>query len=522
MREINRLRIHHVPVPVQVAVHLFLRHHQKILVRQFPRRLEVILLLRQPLRSRIARVRIVVEVAEVNHVDPQPAEHRNPRRLEVRRPPVPHHLVQLQVEVPGHRLEPRHRLVGVVVRVLQHRLIGRMAPGCAQVVVHRHMLHRSGRRVVQRIIQHLLPRDSLAPIPHLVRHAPRLVSLALLRLHHAQRKLARRILAVVHITEIDLVLARKEKLVRRRKNPQRPCARLQNLQPVSRLHIHRPLIHIAAEILLLPHLRRVPPNHLAIVLDGKALQPRLVDEGHVLRVRARHRLLPQQVRALVRRKLQVARKQPQRQPVERHRHPVPIRLHLARIGFVTHRGTFYLVLRACRPYQVARVESRDLQRRIPEHVPLVALLVLRRVLVQPHQDFLLRPRHSSPPGRHLELRLQVLAQHHPRTTGLARRQFLHHRLAIAQSKRRPQFLPCIALPRQRHSPAGRGCLQAVHRLVTLHVAVHTLRSARGADQSQPQHNGKCLHLAFPCSLCGSSQPNLADRLCKIPRHPWLE
>ena len=63
------------------------------------------------------------------------------------------------------------------------------------------------------------------------------------------------VFAVVDVAQVHLVLAREEEFVRRRKNGERSGARVKNLQPVASLQIHRLLIRVAAEFILLPHLR---------------------------------------------------------------------------------------------------------------------------------------------------------------------------------------------------------------------------------------------------------------------------
>ena len=61
--------------------------------------------LHTPVWACIAAIRVVMEVAEVNNIDPHPAKHRHPRRLNVRSPAVAHHLIQLQVKVAAKQVD---------------------------------------------------------------------------------------------------------------------------------------------------------------------------------------------------------------------------------------------------------------------------------------------------------------------------------------------------------------------------------------------------------------------------------
>ena len=169
------------------------------------------------------------------------------------------------MEVAGDGFEAGHRLVGVVVGVGHHLLLRGVVAARAQVVVDRHALHGSGRRVVERVVVDLRARYPHAAVPHFVGDAPRRISLAALRLHDAQRERRVVVFAVIDVAQVDFVFAREEELVRRRENGERAGARVENLQPVARPEVDRLLVHVAAELVLLPDLRVVAPRQLCVV-----------------------------------------------------------------------------------------------------------------------------------------------------------------------------------------------------------------------------------------------------------------
>ena len=95
---------------------------------------------------------VVVEVAQVDNVDPKPTKYRNPRGLIIQGVAVAKLLVEVHVEVASEYLETWHGLEDVVMGISQYRLLGRLVVLRAQVVIDRHMLHRAGRCVVEREI----------------------------------------------------------------------------------------------------------------------------------------------------------------------------------------------------------------------------------------------------------------------------------------------------------------------------------------------------------------------------------
>src|ERR1700722_4990925 len=167
------------------------------------------------------------------------------------------------MEVASDGLETGNGFVGVIVRIGHHLLLRLARARSAQVVVDGHALHRARRRVVERVVVNLRTRDMDAPVPHLVRDAPWIITLAMFRLHHTERKLVVAVLAVVDVAKVDLVLARKEKFVRRRKYGERTRAGVENLKPIAGLQADRLCVEIPAKLVLLPFLRIVSPFELS-------------------------------------------------------------------------------------------------------------------------------------------------------------------------------------------------------------------------------------------------------------------
>ena len=321
----------------------------------------------------------------------------------------------------------------------------------------------------------------------------------MLRLHHAQRKRVVAVFAVIHITQVDLVFARKEEFVRLRKNGERARACIQNFKPIARLEVDRLLIQVATELVLLPQLRIVAPLELGVFADREALQAGFVNVGHIFGIGFGHRLLAQQVRALVRSEFQIARKKAQRQAVEHHAHAVAVAFHTARVGVVTHRGALHLIGGAARTHQM-RVVAGNLQGRIPENIPFVFFLGLRRVLIEVLQNIELGRRNAATASGHLKIRLEIFAQHNPRAAGFFGSQLLNHRLSIAQRKPRTVLLAVFARPNDLNAAAALGHAHAGDRPPVLHVATLRLRHGRArAQHHHPRHPTES-HWHLLCSL----------------------
>ena len=111
--------------------------------------LEVDLFFHEANRARILRMRIVVEVAQIDNVDSESAEDRDPRRLVIQVVAIAELLVEIQMEMAGHDLVAGQRLEDIVVGVGQHRIVRGLSPAGAQVVVDRHVLLGAGGRIVQ-------------------------------------------------------------------------------------------------------------------------------------------------------------------------------------------------------------------------------------------------------------------------------------------------------------------------------------------------------------------------------------
>src|SRR6185437_7726957 len=148
----------------------------------------------------------------------------------------------------------------------------------------------------------------------------------------------------------------------------------------------------------------------------------------------------------------------------------------------------YFIRRASGPDQVAGVISPHSQRGIPEDVPLVALFVLRRVLMQPDEDVLFGLRHSAAAGCNLKLRFEALAERHPRAGSFAGCELRHDGLTVVQRECGPKLLAALAGPCESDSAGNCFSLETIRGLVAAHLALHGLSS--GAARYQPKRQSR--------------------------------
>jgi hypothetical protein len=102
---------------------------RKFLSESLLRAFEVKLLLQKALGAGIGGVGVVVEVAEIDNVDAEAAEDRNPCGAESERAAVAQHLVEVEMEVAGDGLESGDGLVDIVVGVGHHGLLRGLIAG---------------------------------------------------------------------------------------------------------------------------------------------------------------------------------------------------------------------------------------------------------------------------------------------------------------------------------------------------------------------------------------------------------
>src|ERR1700722_15806321 len=210
------------------------------------------------------------------------------------------------MEKSGEHFESRPRFEDVIVGISQDRLLGSLVAMRAQIVVDGHVLHGSGRRVVECKVVPFFPRGLRPALPLSIGYAPGMVPLSLFWLHSSQRERIVAVFAVVNIAKIDFVFTSKKELMRWRETGQRSGAGIEDEQPVAGAYVHRSVVRCAPKADFLRLASRVAPDYLGVISQGKALHASLVNVGHVIFVSFRNRLLPKQVRALVGGKLQRA------------------------------------------------------------------------------------------------------------------------------------------------------------------------------------------------------------------------
>ncbi len=298
----------------EVRARLFPRHHQEVLVRRAARGFEIVLLLGKPQRAGVASVQLEMEVAQADDVQAERAHRHQILERRVERSGRALTTGEVEMEVVHERLVAGNRLERVAVREGQHRLPRRLAGVRARVEIHAHLLHRAGRRIVEREVLH--------------------VSRFLFALGEADAdaELPFGILPVPHVAEVGVLLTREEEGVRRRERRQRAAVGLGDDQPVLRLHARQRRVDHAAELVILRMTAGVAPGDARRQVGRESLQAGVVLVGDPRFVRLGRRVHPHQIGALVDRELQVAGEDPHRQPGERHDQARAVGLHAARRG----------------------------------------------------------------------------------------------------------------------------------------------------------------------------------------------
>src|SRR5262249_16816595 len=151
-------------------------------------------------------------------------------------------------------------------------------------------------------------------------------------------------------------------------------------------------------------------------------------------VSLRDDFLLNQVATLIYGELQLTGEHAERYARERDRQVRLVRLHLAVIGFVGRGCAVYLVRFARLPNgaPVTCLAGRDIERRIPEWIPLILFEYLRSdffeaVLLEPFPGF---PIHATAPGRDAEFRGGVGRKCSPGSSLPSRRQFRDGRCSV--------------------------------------------------------------------------------------------
>ena len=268
------------------------------------------------------------------------------------------------------------------------------------------------------------------------------------------------------------------------KDSEGPCTGIENLKPVACLQIDWLLVHVAAELILLPHLRIVAPLEFGVRLDCEALEAAFVDVGHVRRVGFGQRILAQKVGAFVCGELEVSGKEAEGESVEDHAHVVAIALYLAGIGVVANRGALDFIGRASWANEM-RIMAGNLKRCIPKYVPLILVFSLGSVVVQALQDVEFSGGDAAAPSGHLKIRSEIGAEDDPRAVGLFRSEFGDDRLTIAESKPRAILLALLARPQHFNRIVAGRHAYACDGLQIFEVA--TLRLCDGGKSTKNQY-----------------------------------
>src|ERR1039457_5340955 len=260
VRPVDRMRQERYVVATQRRLGLLARHQQESTAGEEGGARAIGLLLSEAKRAGIVGMRITMKIREDRDIDAEPPEYLQPAWLQIQSPGVGKLLVEVHMKMAHEHLVTRQRLIMVVVRERQNGLLRCAAVLRAEVEVDRHALPRSGRRVVQREIEDVVPRFLRAPVPHLVGNAVWTKGLFALRLTNAAGERILSVLAIVDKAKIGFDFACEEKLVRRWENGQRSAGGFHDLQPVASLHCNRLAVDAAAESVLLPFTCYVAPD----------------------------------------------------------------------------------------------------------------------------------------------------------------------------------------------------------------------------------------------------------------------
>ena len=203
------------------------------------------------------------------------------------------------MEVVHHRLVAGNRLEDVAVRVRHHRLSRGFCRVGRDQVVHRHALHRAGRRVVQREVLDVL------------------LHFLALGLADAHAELRVSVFPVPDVSEVGVDFAREEEHVRRREGGDRSIfSTAGDEHAVLRLHRHARVVLEAAELILLRIAAAIAPRHTRREGGREPFQAAFVLVCDRLLVGLRDRFHAKQVRPAVRREPQASRENAHRQSGE--------------------------------------------------------------------------------------------------------------------------------------------------------------------------------------------------------------
>ena len=184
--------------------------------------------------------------------------------------------------------------------------------------------------------------------------------------------------------------------------------------------------------------------------------------------------------------MQLAVEHAERHTGKRHVDPRAIRFHRATLDLIHGRRTRDFVglpgqarlIRDARAWwwiSPIRRRLREVERRVPERVPLVLIDDRRRDRhAQSLERLNLLIAHAAETGRHAKLRRHVGGQRGPGAAVRLDRQFADRWRPAGDRQPKPHLLAAIAVPRQHAAGFSRGS-QSWRRLVAAHAARGRLR-----------------------------------------------
>ena len=395
-----------------------------------------------------------------------------------------------------HHLIARHRLVAIVAREGERALQRRASGLGTHIEVHGHALPRAWPRAVEREV-----------LPRVLGSAPgsRRVGFAV-RLTHAEREETIAVLAIPHVPEIDFGFARPEERVRRRERGDRAAGGFDREHAIGGDQRHGRIVLRAAELIVLPEIRGVAPDDARRGLNRQALDARLVLVGDRRLVGLRNQLLPDQARAFVDRVLEPSRKHAGVDARKRDLDARAVGLHRAAPRLIRRRRApdFFRLARQSRlvgdalerrrRIAVRGVASRDVQRRVPERIPLDSIDHVRRdrdAEIAQRSELLLRraaqSRDDPELGRH------VGGERDPVGAFAPHGQFPDCRRAAVVRQPQPQLLTVRAVPGQLEDVAAHRSSESRHRPVLGQAAVQRIGVQRRGGNEKSESRQQNLH-----------------------------
>src|SRR5581483_7336638 len=346
-------------------------------------------------------------------------------------------------------------------------------------------------------------------------------------------------LAVPVVSEVVIDFARPKEVMDRRKYGDRSASCCGHYNAISGLQSNRFFVDRAAELAILPVVRRVAPYDSRTRRDGDPFDAGIVLIGRRALLSSSRDLLSEQIGPFVHRVLQAARADPELHAGKQHFEPLAVRFHAASLyveaggsaanllWFARQPGLSGYPLRGRRRAMVRRLVSWHSQGRVPERLPAILIEDLRGNFdAENLQRLKLLIGHAPQPRNHFEFRRQVRSQRFPRATLLPHRNFTDHGSALIYAETHSEFVVLFPIPSEGQDLVYYLRPQSRLRFVIGHaVRLRLSSNNRGACEKNPARNAFHRHLPVKTRIPRQSArreepqyPLFGDRL--VPSDSW--